>query len=78
MSFTSLQDDYESFQNGISAIAKRNGIISWESNTKTYLAIGRGLKRANLTECRYEVFKQLLGDSDYAKMQDIQKGYEAE
>ena len=78
VSFASLQDDYESFQNRISEIATRHGIISWENNAKTYIAIGKGLKKAKLTGGRYETFKYLLAKSDYAKMQDIQKGYEAE
>lgn len=76
--FSPLQSDYESFQIAISDIAIRNGIINWESNTKTYIAFGKGLKKAELTGVRYETVKQLLADYEYAKMQDIQKGYESE
>ena len=75
MNYAVLQSDYESFQNEISEIARYNGIISWENNTKTYIAFGKGLKKAKLTGVRYETIKQLLGDSNYSKMQDIQKGY---
>ncbi len=76
--FAPMQSDYESFQTAISDIATRNGIINWESNTKTYIAFGKGLKKAGLVGVRYETVKQLLADSDYAKIRDIQKGYESE
>lgn len=76
-SFSPIENDFLSFQNGISAIATRNGIISWENNPKTYIAIGKGLKEAQLTDVQYQNLKQLLAGSDYAKMKDIQKGYEA-
>ncbi|NOQ64057.1 MAG: putative lipoprotein [Methyloprofundus sp.] len=76
--FAPVQSEYESFQNAISEIAIRHGVIHWESNSKTYIAFGKGLKKANLTGVRYETVKQLLAEFDYAKMLDIQKGYESE
>ena len=75
VNYAALQNSYKSFQNEISEIARRHGIISWENNTKTYIAFGKGLKKAKLTGAHYETIKQLLGDSNYSKMQDIQKGY---
>lgn len=78
VTFASLQNDYVSFQNQISKIAMHNGIISWETNKKTYIGFGKGLKKARLTGVRYENYKQELSNSDYAKMQDIQHGYDAE
>lgn len=78
VSYPLINNDYHSFQNGISAIATRNGITSWESNPKTYIAIGKALKKAKLTDAQYQNLKYLLADSDYAKMKDIQKGYEEE
>lgn len=74
----SSRADYESFQKGLADIAAKQGIINWEENPDTYIAIGKALKKANLTGITYETYKKNLAGSDYTKMQDIQKGYEAE
>lgn len=70
------QINFESFQHGLSEIAARRGIVNWESNPLTYQAIGRGLRKAKVTQIEYETYKQNLSGGDYSKMQDIQKGYE--
>ena len=74
----SSDGDVTSFRIGLADIASRNGVINWEEDRNTYIAIGKGLKKANLTGIEYETFKKNLADSDYGKMQDIQKGYDAE
>ncbi len=70
--------DYAAFQNGLADIAARQGIVNWEGNSATYIAIGKGLKKAQLADITYETYKKNLAGSDYTKMQDIQKGYDAE
>ncbi len=47
-SFDATGDDTRVFQRDLSEIAETHGFIDWESHEGTYLAIGRGLARANL------------------------------
>ena len=74
----SSDGDITSFRGGLAGIAAEHGVVNWEEDRNTYIAIGRGLKKANLTAIEYETFKKNLAGSDYGKMQDIQKGYDSE
>ena len=75
--FPPAKGDYILFNQGIGKIALRNGIVDWESNPKTYFAIGKGLKKANLKGSELDNYKDRLAGSDYARMRDIQKGYDS-
>ncbi|PJZ46786.1 putative lipoprotein [Leptospira brenneri] len=48
-----LQIRYENqkqeLENQLSIIAKSHGVVAWRSNSATYIAIGQGLKQANLS-----------------------------
>ncbi|WP_232420775.1 putative lipoprotein [Leptospira vanthielii] len=48
-----LQIRYENqkqeLENQLSLIAKSHGVVAWRSNRATYIAIGQGLKQANLS-----------------------------
>ena len=77
VTFPPAKGDYILFNQGIGKIALRNGIVDWENNPKTYFAIGKGLKKANLKTSEFENYKDRLASSDYARMQDIQKGYDS-
>ncbi|MEE9346405.1 MAG: putative lipoprotein [Methylococcales bacterium] len=70
--------DMVSFQKGLAGIAARQGVINWEQDPETYVGIGRGLKKVQLSEIAYETYKKNFADGDYEKMQDIQKGYDME
>lgn len=70
--------DYHSYLKGLSDIAAKAGINDWEKEPKTYIAIGRGLKKAGLEGITYETYKKNFAGSDPEKMQDIQKGYDSE
>ncbi|NOT13578.1 MAG: putative lipoprotein [Methylococcaceae bacterium] len=70
--------DYNSFLKGLSDIAAKRGIVNWDQEPKTYVAIGKGLKRAGSQGIAYETYKMNFAHSDEKKMQNIQKGYESE
>jgi hypothetical protein len=74
----SSEADYESFQKGLADIASRQGIVNWEEDPNTYIAIGKGLRKAKIEGVAYETYKKNLAGADYGKMQDIQKGYDSE
>ena len=73
---SSSSSNYESFVSGLGGIAAKHGVVDWESNSSVYVAVGRGLKKAKLQGTTYETYKKNLAGGDYAKMQDIQKGYD--
>ncbi|WP_394751966.1 putative lipoprotein [Crenothrix sp.] len=64
-----------SFMKGISDVAAHNGIVDWEANPDTYLAIGKGLKAANISGAQYETYKMQFSSGDAGKMSNIQYGY---
>jgi len=69
--------DYASFQKGLTDIANSHGVVDWEQDSITYVAIGRGLKKAGLEGVAYETYKKNLTGSDVTKMADIQEGYDS-
>lgn len=70
--------DYNSYLKGLSDIAAKIGIVNWDQEPKTYIAIGTGLKKAGVEGTAYETYKKNFAGSDQEKMQNIQKGYESE
>ncbi|MGR9087996.1 MAG: putative lipoprotein [Gammaproteobacteria bacterium] len=70
--------DYLGFSKGLSDIAAEIGIVNWDQNSKTYIAIGKGLKKAGVAGTAYESYKKNFAGSDQEKMQNIQKGYDAD
>lgn len=75
---SSKEADYAAYQKGLSDIAAKRGIVNWDQEPKTYIAIGKGLKKAGIEGVAYETYKRNFAGSDEAKMQNIQKGYESE
>jgi hypothetical protein len=67
--------DLESFRLKISKLASSSGIANWQEDRTTYVAIGKGLRKANLGQPQYEAFKRSLGDSLDWKMDAITEGY---
>lgn len=70
--------DYNSFLKGLSDIAAKEGVTNWEQDTRTYIGIGKGLKKANVEGTAYETYKTNFAEGDSKKMEDIQDGYEYE
>ena len=70
--------DHNSFSRGISEIAAENGVTSWEQDEATLIAIGRGLKAADLPEGVYQTYKSSIANNNQLIMDLIQKGYDAE
>ncbi len=74
----SSEADYASFQKGLTDIADNYGVVDWEQDSITYIAIGRGLKKAGLEGIAYDTYKNNLAGSSATKMEDIQEGYDSE
>ncbi|BCX89712.1 hypothetical protein MIN45_P2085 [Methylomarinovum tepidoasis] len=73
---TAKETDIERFRKGLAEIAARIGIPDWENHPATFYGIGQGLRKAGLEGIEYETFKKNLAGDDYAKIQDIDKGYQ--
>jgi len=66
---------FEQFTRKLSDIAAQHGISNWESSDDTYIGIGRGLKRANVSPTQLQVWQDNLSHGDARKAAAIQKGY---
>ena len=73
---TTAEFDRLAFSRGVSQIATSNGITNWEDDKATMIAIGRALKKSNITGSAYEKYKDEIANSDEDRMKLIQKGYE--
>lgn len=62
------------FYQGVAAIAEEHGITNWQSEDITYEAIGRALRRGDVSEARYQSVKDMLSGSPKAAGW-IDKGY---
>ena len=71
------QADYASYLKGLSDIAAKRGIANWDQEPKTYIAIGKGLKKSGVEGITYETYKKNFANGDSEKMKSIQKGYDA-
>lgn len=72
------ETDYKGYLKGLSDIAAKAGVNNWDQEPKTYIAIGKGLKKAGISGIAYETYKKNFAGADQEKMENIQKGYESE
>jgi hypothetical protein len=59
--YVGSQGDSQKFHQELGQIAARHGIADWGSDRATFLAIGRGLKRANVPENSIQYLSFLHG-----------------
>jgi hypothetical protein len=66
---------FEQFTRKLSDIAAQHGVSNWESSDDTYIGIGRGLRRANVSQVQLQVWQDNLSHGDARKAAAIEKGY---
>ncbi len=64
------------FDDGLGVIAERHGVSDWEAADATYVAIGAGLARAQVSSNELADLKRTLGRADPLKMTEIQRGFD--
>jgi hypothetical protein len=74
-SFDADEGDPQVFQRELSDIAETHGVTDWESHDRTYLAIGRGLARANLDDSGFERIAVELANEDSDRLAMMQAGF---
>lgn len=74
-----LQIRYENqkqeLENQLSLIAKKHGVVAWKSNPSTYIAIGQGLKQANLTPSEMKLVTEDISKQNVTVAKLVSKGY---
>jgi hypothetical protein len=50
----------EAFRSKVGQIAQKYGILNWEDDNNSYIAIGQGFRKAKLSGTQYQVFKTSL------------------
>lgn len=65
----------DGFKRDLSDVAARHGVADWESNGITFLGVGQGLKRANVSESEFKEFLAKVASPDAARL--IQRGYDS-
>ncbi len=64
------------FLSGIGPLAEKRGISDWESDRTTWVGVGTGLARANVTKDQLAVYQQNWSDGQAATAEAIQEGYQ--
>jgi len=68
----------EDFKRRLGELAKERGITDWETNLVTYEGIGRGLRKAKVSQVELETYTSNLAGADPARAKAIKDGYDAE
>ena len=73
--YASREKNNDEFQRNVASIAKNHGITDWEQEESTFLAMGKGLRRAGVAEDsigNLPYFRSIAGSSNYSL---VVKGY---
>jgi hypothetical protein len=76
--YVGSQGDSQNFHRDLSQISNRHGINDWGGDRKTFLAIGRGLKRANVPKDAIQYLSFLHDVKTLSYYNAIFDGYDAE
>jgi hypothetical protein len=64
------------FAGGLVTIAARHGVADWDAADATWVAIGAGLARAQVSSTTLADFKRTVGRADPLRTADIQRGFD--
>lgn len=73
--YVSRESNNDEFQRKVASIAKNHGISDWEQENSTFLAMGKGLRRAGVAEesiGNLPYFRSIAGTAKYS---EVLKGY---
>lgn len=72
---TSSKGDLQAYRAKISKIAQDAGITNWEADRGTYVSIGKGMRKAELSQPQFDAFRQSLSDNQTWKLDAITEGF---
>lgn len=73
--YVSREKSTDEYQRQVSSIARNHGVSDWEREETTFLAMGKGLRRARVSEdsiSNLPYFRSIADGSNYSK---VLKGY---
>lgn len=71
------KSNQRSFIEDISEIALKHNITNWENSTATFIGIGKGLKKANLSTANLESIKKDISSKNPQASKLIQEGFDS-
>ena len=71
-------DDVDVLRRDVGRIAESHGVTDWEADPGTFDAMGRGLRRAQVEEARFDALSSELAAGDAHALAWIRGGYAAE
>ena len=74
--YVSRDKTTDEYQRQVTSIAKNHGISDWEQEQSTFIAMGRGLRRAGVSQgsiANLPYFRSMVDSSSYS---DVIKGYQ--
>jgi hypothetical protein len=69
--YVSREKTTDDYQRQVAAIAKNHGISDWEQEESTFLGMGKGLRRAGVSEDSIDnlaFFRSIAGSTHYSKV----------
>ena len=75
-SYVSGKGDFDTFLHGVDNLAQQRGITNWEADPATYVAIGKGLRKANADTGTVEAYVVNVAGNDPTKSAAIRRGYQ--
>jgi hypothetical protein len=68
--------DAASFRHGLATLAERRGISDWEADADTWVSLGRGLRRANISEAAFMGYLESWAGSNELRRNLMRDGFE--
>jgi hypothetical protein len=63
------------YNSDLAQVAQKNGILNWESDPTTYIGIGEGLRKANVSEYEFNTFLNKLDSRSSLLKSFLLEGY---
>ncbi|TGK00054.1 putative lipoprotein [Leptospira langatensis] len=63
------------FRSDLAEIAAKNGVVNWKSSEETYVSIGRGLRKAGISDEQFRNFAAPIASSRPVFAKALEKGY---
>ena len=74
-SYARGKGDFDTFMQGVSGLAAKRGITNWEADQNTFVAIGKGLRKAQVDQGTLEAYIVNIAKGDATKAASIRKGF---
>lgn len=74
--YVSREKTTDEYQRQVTSIAKNHGISDWEQEQSTFIAMGKGLRRAGVSQGSISNLPYFRSMADSSSYSDVIKGYQ--